>query len=200
MRRFSLLSVALIVVASTMAVAQAASGHSVEKTFQSGGGIRLDLQAGDYTITTGSSNRIFVSWEGGRAEEAHATVTINGSQALIETQTPNSESPHFTIEVPPRSNIVARLSAGNIKIEPLEGNLDVNLAVGNLRVEVDDPQQFSAVNASTDLGNLDAGPFTQHERGWISHSTEWHGSGRYRMEVHVGTGNLNISASDRKPE
>lgn len=203
MPRFTFLLTTVLALGLTLAAqTPGVNGNtkSVEKPFVSGGNIQMRLQAGDYQIKAGSTDRIVVSWSGSRAEDAHAQVRVSGSQAWIETQTPDNNGPHFTIEVPSRSNLQVRLTAGALGVAPLKGDLDLELQAGDLRIDVDDPQLFSSVAASTSVGDLSSGPFHADEKGWLGRSIRWAGGGKYRLQAHVGTGDLTISTAQSKPE
>ncbi len=178
-----------------IAGAQTGAGHTVEKTFTSGGTIQFHLSPADYKIEPTSGDRIVVRWEGRNADEANATVDVSGSTAMITTHTPHNNGPDFTIQVPAKANLRIHLSVGDMTIDRVEGDLDAEVGVGDLHVNVGDPERYASVEASTKIGDLNAGPFHVTQSGWLGHSFTWTGNGKYRMRAHVGTGDLVLSGS-----
>ncbi len=82
-------------------------------------------------------------------------------------------------------------------VGPVEGNLDVEVHAGDLRLDVVSVEQFGSVDASTRIGDLDTGPFKQQQKGWLGHHMRWQGSGTYDLHAHVGTGDLVIAAAPK---
>src|SRR5271170_6274470 len=96
--------------------AQQAAEGSARQAFVSGGEIRLHLEAGGYTITPVDSENIVVTCHAHSEEQLrHVKVAIKRSGTSADVYV--SETPHnsfqATIEVPRRSNLWIRLSAGD---------------------------------------------------------------------------------------
>lgn len=197
MWRFTFVIFSIVVLGPTV-VAQGASTvgdkKTVEKTFTGGGDIRLRLSADDYEVVPTNDDRIIVSWDASKDRNGKVRVTINksGSQATVQTNFPRHfrKRPTLTVRIPSRSNVKVRLSAGDLTIGPVEGNLEVELHVGDLRLEIRDPERFASVDVSTTIGDLNPGPFNQNPKGWLGHALKWQGTGTYQLHAHVGTGDL----------
>lgn len=176
---------------------------SVEKAFQSGGDIHLQLSSADYDVTPGKSDEITVSWTGKKppADNVQVRVETVGSSATVKTTLPKFHRGdlHFNVEVPPRSNLWLRAVAGDVDIGPIEGNVNVRLDFGDLHVNVADARKFGSVDASTRIGDLDSGPFQISPKGCLGKSIHWHGSGPYSLDAHVGTGDV-VIAAEKKAE
>jgi hypothetical protein len=97
---------------------------SAQQKFISGGTIRLHLEAGGYTVTPGDSEHIVVTCVA-RTEEQLKRVKVEIKPTAASADVYVSETPHnnfqATIEVPRHSNLWARLSAGELDIESVEG-------------------------------------------------------------------------------
>ncbi len=200
MPRFTFLLLSIFALhLSVAAQLSARDEKTVEETFASGGDIQLRLGADDYKIVPSDRNVIVVSWYASknRDDKVRVSISTSGSKATVQTRFPRSfrNRPTLTIQIPLRSNLKVRLSAGDLTVGPVEGNLDVEVHAGDLRLDVLSPEQFGSVDASTRIGDLDSGPFTQQQKGWLGHGIKWQGAGAYRLHAHVGTGDLVIAAA-----
>jgi len=194
---FSILALGATVAAQT---ASTVGGmKTVEKTFADGGDLQLRLSADDYKVVPTNDDRIIVSWDASKDRNGKVRVTINtsGAQATVQTNFPHDfpNRPALTIQIPSRSNVKVRLSAGDLTVGPVEGNLDVEVHVGDLHLEIHDPTRFASVDASTRIGDLKPGPFNQNKQGWLGRTLKWQGNGSYKLHAHVGTGDLTIIES-----
>jgi hypothetical protein len=175
-----------------------AQEHEAEANFQNHGRVRLQLGVGDFKIVPGSSDRVVVTWKGRTADRYHASVNVSGQTATVTISGPHSgnNDVHFTIELPPQSDVSAEVAVGDVKVGPFEGNAEVNMGVGDLSVKVLDPNEYAEVTASASIGNVSAGPFPSREEGFLGKSIHWSGHGSHRLKLHVGTGNVNIEKGE----
>lgn len=163
---------------------------TVEKPFTAGGTINLELSGGAYEVRGTPDARVHVATSG-HTGDTKVEVTTEGPKAKVAvTNTPRSNF-HATIDVPKTSDLVVRLSAGEITIDPIAGNLDVNSAAGNVTIVVSDPNDYSSVTASVKAGDLKAEPFGGSKSGLLQTFT-WSGSGKRTLRANLGAGNLKI--------
>ncbi|HLJ90534.1 MAG TPA: hypothetical protein VKZ53_27240 [Candidatus Angelobacter sp.] len=163
-----------------------------EKPFVSGGRIEVKLEGGDYEIRAADGNRIKVSF-GGNVGSAKAALNTNGSHAdLAVTQTPNDNF-HAVIEVPAASDLTIRLTAGNLKIDHIVGNKDIESHAGNVEVAVGDAAEYARAEGSVSAGNIEAPAFDASiSKGGLFRSFKWSGQGKYSLRAHLGAGNLEL--------
>jgi len=96
-----------------------------------------------------------------------------------------------TIEIPSSAMLFIRMSAGDLSVEGVSGDKDVELYAGDLTISVGDAADYGHVDASVLSGDLEAAPF--HEsHGGLFRSFEKHGAGKYRLHAHVGAGDLTL--------
>ena len=108
------------------------SSSSLERDFVADGKISMDLSAGEYRITGSPDNKIRVAWtvrESDRLSYEAARVDVRGSDARIITDGPMN---HFRvdIQVPQKADLYIRLTAGELRLDRVEGNKDVELHAG----------------------------------------------------------------------
>jgi hypothetical protein len=164
-----------------------------EEKFRSGGLIRIHLSSGGYTIRAADSDSIVVSFEQPRTVKVGIKTGDSGADVFVR-DTPHGNF-HAKIEVPRRSDLWVRLSAGELKIEGVEGNKDVEAAAGDVYVEVPHPDEYGHRDASVTAGDLNASAF-EISKGGLFRSFHQEHYGKYRLHAHVGAGNLTLRPSN----
>ena len=96
-----------------------------------------------------------------------------------------------TIEVPRKTGLFIRMSAGNLELRNIVGNKDAELHAGEMVIDVGDASDYSRVDASVYSGGLEARPFGE-SHGGLFRSFHKEGNGRYHLHAHVGAGDLTL--------
>lgn len=184
---------ALIVIAAlTSASVLSAQFGVTEKVFVSAGRIEMQLGAGSYTIRPASDThiRVTIGSESGRARVA---LTANATRATIAvTETPSSNF-QATIEVPKTSDLIVRLSGGNLVLSGIRGNKDIDSVAGNAEISIGDPNEYASMEATVKAGDLNVGAFTgakTEDSFGLLHRASWSGKGKYILRANLGAGNL----------
>ena len=168
--------------------------HPFTADFNSGGKLRMYLRSGDFHIVGGSDNKITVRITGRNAYRASdMRVQLEGSHssaALTVSGGPKNDL-EVTIEVPKKTGLYVRMSAGNLELQHVTGDKDAELRAGELIIEVGDPSDYSRVDASVYSGGLEASPFGE-SHGGLFRSFHKEGNGRYHLHAHVGAGDLTL--------
>lgn len=177
---------------ATSALAQS-SPQRVEKAFQEGGQIQMRLGSGDYELRAGRADRILIEWTAKNDADAAKVKTklniVEGS-AKIQVSGPHNDF-HAVIEVPPETNLVIHLAAGDIRVGGIVGNKDISSHVGDLDINVGNANDYGRVEASVNVGDLNAVAFGTSKDGFFR-SFRYQGKGRYVLRAHVGVGDLNL--------
>jgi hypothetical protein len=157
--------------------------------------LSLDLRSGDYKVVGSTAEKVSVRTTGDRAEKGReVSLTfkhMNNHAELRMTGGPINNGPSILIEIPKASNLTVRLPFGDLNIEGVSGDKDVEMHAGDLNIEVGNPADYAHVDASVNAGDLSAGPFGETKDG-LFRSFEKSGPGRYRLHAHVGAGDLNL--------
>ena len=192
--KFTKPAAALTALAVLLLAPLAASAETIERKFVSGGTVRMDLSAGDYDIVASPDDRIRITLtnRGRNNPDAYVDIEIRGSVATIETDGPNGDGLDVRIELPRRTNIVLKLSAGDLKVEAIEGSKDVSMRAGDATIAVGARDQYRHVNASIKIGDLNAEPFNVRKEGFFR-SFEWNGKGKYDLSAHLLVGDLKLT-------
>jgi hypothetical protein len=170
----------------------------VQKKFLSGGTIRLHLEAGGYTISPSDSDNITVTYHANsesQLREVRVEIQPSASSAEVYvTNTPNNKF-DATIEVPRHSNLWVRLTAGELDVEAVEGDKNLEVRAGELQVEIPHPEEYGHRDASVTMGGLESNAFDV-SKGGMFRSFEQQGPGKYRLHAHVLTGDINLRGSN----
>jgi hypothetical protein len=163
-----------------------------EKPFASGGKIEMELAGGDYTVRPGDGNAVRVTL-GGNVGAAKVDVTTDGTQAKVSVkETPNSNF-QATIEVPRSADLVIRLTAGDLKVEAIGGNKDIESNAGNVNIVTGDSKDYASVDAAVKAGDINADVFGESQSG-LFRSFTWSGDGKYTLRARLLAGNLTLRA------
>ena len=169
-----------------------AEAKVTDRKFVSGGSVRLDLAAGDYEIVASRDDRIRVSWDDrGKDADVVLRIDVQASRATLRTETPWNNGPKIRIELPRRTNMVLRLTAGDLKISGIEGSKDVSARAGDVNIRVGPREQYRYVKASVSVGDLNADAFDVSKEG-LFRSFEWTGKGQYELRAHLMAGDLKL--------
>jgi len=184
---------ALIVLASAAFVSALHAQYGVtEKLFVSAGRIEMQLGAGSYTIRPASDTHIRVTIGDG-SPRARVALTANATRATVAvTETPSTNF-QATIEVPKNSDLIVRLSGGNLVLSGITGNKDIDSVAGNTEIAIGDPNDYASMEATVKAGDLNVGAFsgakTEDSFGLL-HRASWSGKGKYTLRANLGAGNL----------
>ena len=195
---FFLLSVLALSVASGVAQTKIdvkdIENHPFTADFNSGGKLKMYLRSGSFHIVGGVDNKIMVRITGRNAYRASGMrVQLEGSKdnaSLTVSDGPKNDL-EVTIEVPKKTGLYVRMSAGNLELHHVTGDKDAELRAGELVIDVGDASDYSSVDASVYSGGLEASPFGE-SHGGLFRSFHKEGNGRYHLHAHVGAGDLTL--------
>src|SRR5262249_54956279 len=164
--------------------------HPFSIDFASGGRLRLHVRSGEVHVIGEDRESISVEISGKRAREARnlkVRVERKDSSAEMRVWGGPRNDVTITIRIPKQTDLYARIPFGEVSVEHVVGNQDVELHAGDLTVGVTAPADYSHVDASVISGEVDAVPFGE-EHGGLFRSFHKEGSGPYRLHAHVGAG------------
>jgi hypothetical protein len=170
---------------------------SLERAFSSGGAIRMYLSAGGYHIAGAKEGRIRVVWKVRHADDlprVRVHAYVKGSEATLTTDGVRNGF-EVEVQVPSRSGLHVRLTAGDLGVKGIEGNKDIELHAGDLTIDVGRAEDYRRVDASLWAGDLVAPPFNV-SKGGLFRSFDWKGNGAYTLHAHLKAGDLRLVSTD----
>jgi hypothetical protein len=168
--------------------------ESLERAFSQNGRIRMDLSAGEYHISGSPDNRIRLEWsvrDPAQLPRVKARADVRDREATITTDAPSNKGLKVVIQVPKQADLYVRLTAGDLRIDGIQGNKDVELYAGDVRIDVGRAVDYRVVDASVWAGDITAPPF-QVNKGGLFRSFDWRGKGPYRLHAKLKAGDLHL--------
>jgi hypothetical protein len=180
-------------VRANVAVEGGTSVSPIEKTFAPGGLVKMRLSAGEYVIEPSADDKIHVSWtvrDASEAKNARAALAVEGTEARIETDGPHNGF-DVKIGLPARSDLYVRLTAGELTVKGIDGHKDVSVLAGEIRIAVDEDDEYRSVDARVMAGEIQARAFGGH-KGGLFRGFEWKGDGKYDLKARLSAGEIHL--------
>ncbi len=163
-----------------------------ETNLASGANVRLHLDHGNFRIVGSDSEKISVHVEGKNVEQAkNIKIELNRSDGAVDlklSHVPQNEL-QVTIEIPRSTNLYARMRGGDLSVEDVAGDKDLELTGGDLTIQVGSPEDYAHVDLSVRFGEVSGTQFGD-PKGWLGNSVRKDGKGKYRLHAHVMAGDL----------
>jgi hypothetical protein len=168
--------------------------HPFSIDFPSGSRLQIELRSGDFRIVGTEANKITVQLSGNKADNAR-DLTVRFKRASTGAELRIFGGPRndlqVTINVPKNTGLFVRMPAGELAIEGISGDKDVELHAGDLTISGCDASDYARVDASVTAGDLEAAPFGE-SHGGLFRSFHKNGTGKYQLHAHVGAGELTL--------
>jgi hypothetical protein len=192
--KLCLIAFALLTLLASLSAQQNPHDAVVRQQFASGGTVRLHLEAGGYMIKPTDSASIVVTYpanSNGHSSEVRVEIKPAAARADVYVRHTPHNNFQATIEVPRHSHLWARLSAGQLDIEDVEGDKDIEMWAGQLNIAVLHPDAYGHRDASVLAGSLEASAFNV-SKGGLFRSFREQGPGAYRLHAHVTAGEIDV--------
>jgi hypothetical protein len=173
--------------------------HSDARDFAAGGILHLHMSVGDLHIRRGDSNRISLHYtvksrRERNLKESHVDFDVRDKDATIEFHAPMSGNTQFDVEleVPANTSLDLHEKVGDMTVEGIEGDKDLELGVGDIRVQREH-STYRLVRASAGVGDVNSDGYGETS-GWLGKTLKYHGDGQYELRAHVGVGDITLEA------
>jgi hypothetical protein len=171
--------------------------HRDAREFVAGGYVHVRMSVGDLHIKRGDSTKIKLEYTVKSRRERNvkaATVDfdVRGNNATIEFHAPSGGNTQFDVELelPQNTNIDVHEKVGDLTVDNIEGDKDLSLGVGDIRV-ANGPAGYRLVSASSGIGDVHGADYGETS-GWLGKTLKYHGDGKYELRAHVGVGDINL--------
>jgi hypothetical protein len=156
--------------------------------------LRLFVRSGEILIVGADDNKITVDLAGKNADkiqDVKARLSVANNTADFHVSGGPKNELQIIIHIPRNSDLTARIFAGEVNVQDITGNKDLELHAGELTIGVGKPEDYGHVDMSVNAGEVDAEVFGD-SKGGLFRSISHDSGGKYRLHAHVGTGQLNI--------
>jgi DUF4097 and DUF4098 domain-containing protein YvlB len=172
--------------------------HDQARDFVAGGMVHLRLSVGDLHIKRSDSSQIRLRYTVKSRREshmkaAHVEFEVHGRDAEIEFHAPTSGNTQFDVEleVPQNTNLDVHEKVGDLTVEDIEGDKDLDLGVGDIRI-AGGRSAYHLVRASTSIGDVSGPGGYDESGGWLGKTLKYHGDGKYELRAHVSVGDITL--------
>ncbi|MGH9432729.1 MAG: hypothetical protein ACRD3T_14395 [Terriglobia bacterium] len=175
-----------------------AATHTQVIQFAPGDSLQFRLRGGDVHIIKGSDPQHIVvrytpdSKRQDDDQKVQLRTRIAGSRVEVEIKAPPSLGVDTEIEVPSPVSLRVHLTGGDLTIEGVEGNKDLRVFAGDIKVDVGPSSSLRRAVASTRIGDVDA-PEGGEIHGWLGHTWKYEGKGQYSLYAHVSFGDVELN-------
>ncbi len=172
--------------------------HNDGHDFVSGGFVHIRLSVGDVHVRRSDSTKINLRYtiksdRERNVKEAHVDFDVHGSDATINLQAASGSNTEIDVdlEVPEKTNLDVHAKVGDVTVEDIEGDKDVTLGVGDIRVSGGAGPPYRLVNASAGIGDVSGDGYGETS-GWLGKTLKYRGEGKYELRAHVGVGDIRL--------
>ena len=158
----------------------------------SGATLRLHLHDGDFRIVGTDSEKISISVDGKSVEQAkNIKFQLKRSGSIVDLKLSHvlKEELRVTTEIPRSTDLYARMRGGNLDVQRVVGDKDLELTGGDLTIQVGRSEDYSHVDLSVKFGDISGSQFGD-PKGLIGQSVSREGNGKYKLHAHVMAGDL----------
>jgi len=171
--------------------------HNDAHDFVSGGYVHVRLNVGDLHIKRGDSTKILLEYtvksrHQENLKKARVEFEVRGNDATLQFHVPTGANTQFDAElvVPANTHVDVHQKVGDLTVDRIEGDKDLNLGVGDIRVSTEHAR-YRLVNASTGIGDVNSEGYGE-THGWLGKTLKYHGDGKYELRAHVGVGDIRL--------
>jgi DUF4097 and DUF4098 domain-containing protein YvlB len=140
--------------------------------------IHVSCTSGD----EGDAQRIRIRFQGNQDDE---TLTIAGDLR-------KGNNVRVRIEVPRKTSLRVEMSAGEVKVEEIAGDKDINLYAGQITISSTRPWDYRSVDVSVSIGEVKAPVYGAQKGGFFRGITKETTDGEYSLHAHVITGEIDL--------
>jgi hypothetical protein len=166
--------------------------QTFETKLASGATLRLHLHDGDFRVVGTDSEKISIHVDGKNVEQAkNIKIRLKRSGGVADLTLSNvpKKELQVTIEIPRSITLYARMRGGDLSVQGVAGDKDIELTGGDLTIQVGSPEDYSHVDLSVKFGDVSGTQFGD-PKGWVGNSVRKEGSGKYKLHAHVTAGDL----------
>jgi len=119
----------------------------------------------------------------------HAKLTITG--AFLK-----HGNLQIRIEVPRKTNLGIQMPAGEVKVDEIVGDKDIELHAGQITISSARKWDYRDINASVGIGGVNAQVYGTEKGGFFRVFKKENAEGEYRLHAHVTTGQIDLLGKD----
>ncbi|MGA8111819.1 MAG: hypothetical protein WB974_20425 [Acidobacteriaceae bacterium] len=116
----------------------------------------------------------------------------DAGKLLVEHGPLNNSGLTIRVEIPRKTNLRIHMPAGEIDVTRISGDKDIDLYAGQLTITGENPPAYHLVDASVDVGEVDASAWGVDKGGFFRRFRHETPTGEYHLRAHVTTGEIDL--------
>jgi hypothetical protein len=176
---------------------EVACGETLDAPLRSRAVLTIDSRPAGLEIVGTDQETIHVSCTADDADSArlirlHFSGTATDAKLRITGPHLKHGNLRVRIEVPRKVSLGIDMPAGEVKVEEVAGNKDINLYAGQITISSTQEWNYRTVSASVDIGEVNAPVYGANKGGFFRSVTKTTADGEYRLHAHVITGQIDL--------
>jgi hypothetical protein len=102
------------------------------------------------------------------------------------------------IEVPRKTSLKIKMAAGEVKVEEIAGDKDIDLYAGQISISSARLWDYRSVDLSVDIGEVRAAAYGADKGGFFPSFTKRNADGEYGLHAHVITGQIDLLGANAR--
>jgi hypothetical protein len=169
--------------------------------------LAIDSRPAGLEIVGTDQEAIHVTCHGGDFDDAAPHILLqfsanpDGGRLTIEgSHLRHGNNLQIRIEVPWKTNLRVQMPAGEVKVEEIKGDKDIDLYAGQITISSAHEWNYRSVNASVAIGEVRASVYEADKGGFFRTFTKRTVDGEYRLRAHVTTGEIDLVGRKTRAE
>ena len=169
--------------------------------------LTIDSRPAGLEIVGTDQETIHITCHGGDNQDAAPHILLqfspnsDGGKLTIEgSHVRHDNNLQVRVEVPWKTNLRVYMPAGEVKVEEIKGDKDIDLYAGQITVSSAHEWNYRSVNASVAIGEVRAPMYNADKGGFFRSITKTASDGEYRLHAHVTTGEIDLVGRKSHPD
>ncbi len=176
---------------------EVACGQTLDAPLRSRAVLTIDSRSAGLEIVGTDQAAIHLSCTADDVEEAHQIrIRFSGNQddgkLTISGGSLQQSNLKIRIEVPRKTSLRVQMPAGEVKVEEIAGDKDIDLYAGQITISSAHLWDYRNVHVSVDIGEVKAQVYGTDKGGFFRTFTKQTADGEYSLHAHVMTGQIDL--------
>jgi len=180
-------------------------GQTLDAPLRRSSMLTIDSRPAGIEIVGTDHESIHVSCTADDTDSAsHIRLRFSGSPTHAKLSITGAYLKHgnlqIRVEVPRKMNLGVRMPAGEVKVDEIVGDKDIELYAGQITISSSREWDYRHVNASVDIGEVNARVYDADKGGFFRVFRNENAAGEYRLRAHVMTGQIDLIGRNARAE
>ena len=173
-------------------------GEALDAPLHPHGSLTIDSRPAGIEVVGTDKESVHVTCSGDDASVEQVKLRFAGGSGTGKLTIGGQHGPHNNlkvhVEVPRRTNLRIEMPAGQVKVNDVDGDKDIELYAGQITIASSGEWDYRRVDASVDIGQVNASAYGVNKGGFFRSFTRKSKDGEYLLRAHVVTGQIDLVA------